>query len=523
LSGELKDFVQQLLAIIAAQAEEIAVLRDEVAVLKGHKPRPVFKGSNLDKSTDAHRDDDDEPPGGGLRPGSQKRSKTATLAVHEVRVLRPAEPVPPGSTFKGYSDFMVQDLVIRAHNVQLRRERWLTPDGRILMGALPREFAGCHFGPQLRAFILYQHHQCHVTQPLLREQLQEWGVDLSAGQLDALLTQGADAFTLEKTAVLMAGLQASPVVTVDDTAARHQGCNGYATNVSGPAFAWFSSTGSKSRLSFLELLHAGAVTYAVNDTAIRYMVEHGLPVEHVATLARGPRGGGPELAKLQRFLELSGITSAEHRLIATEGALWGGLTGKVHPDLAVVSDGAGQFDVGSAHGLCWVHAERLIHKLIPACDEHRSDQTRVRGEVWALYAALKRYRDAPTPDEAQRLGAQFDQVFNQNTSFIALNEQLARLRAHKSELLLVLRRPDVPLHTNQSETDIRDYVKKRKVSGGTRSDLGRACRDAFATLKKTCRKLDVSFWRYLEDRTHGRGAIAPLGSLVLLRTAELCR
>jgi len=69
-----------------------------------------------------------------------------------------------------------------------------------------------------------------------------------------------------------------------------------------------------------------------------------------------------------------------------------------------------------------------------------------------------------------------------------------------SELLRVLDRPEIPLHTNGSETDIWDYVKKKKVSGGTRSDEGRRCRDTFASLKKTCRKLDISFWDYLADR-----------------------
>ena len=88
-------------------------------------------------------------------------------------------------------------------------------------------------------------------------------------------------------------------------------------------------------------------------------------------------------------------------------------------------------------------------------------------------------------------------------------------------MLLVLRRPEVPLHTNQSETDIRDYVKKRKVSGGTRSDLGRECRDTFASLKKTCRKLGVSFWEYLQDRLGEKGAIAPLPELIERRMAQL--
>ena len=90
---------------------------------------------------------------------------------------------------------------------------------------------------------------------------------------------------------------------------------------------------------------------------------------------------------------------------------------------------------------------------------------------------------------------------------------------HKDELLLVLRRPDIPLHTKGSETDIRDFVKKRKVSGGTRSDLGRQCRDTFASLKKTCRKLGISFWQYLIDRVSLLNVIPPLP--ILLRAASL--
>ena len=77
---------------------------------------------------------------------------------------------------------------------------------------------------------------------------------------------------------------------------------------------------------------------------------------------------------------------------------------------------------------------------------------------------------------------------------------LARLRANKSELLRVLERPEIPLHTNGSENDIRCQVTKRKISGGTRSDAGRDCRDAFLGLNKTCAKLGIAFWDYLGAR-----------------------
>jgi len=151
--------------------------------------------------------------------------------------------------------------------------------------------------------------------------------------------------------------------------------------------------------------------------------------------------------------------------------------------LAIASDGAGQFAV-LLHALCWVLSLRLIHKLIPLSAAHREDQARVRSEIWSLYAELKRYKRQPT-----------------------------------AELLRVLERLDLPLHINGSESDIRDTVKKKKVSG-TRSDLGQQCRDTFASLKKTCRKLRISFWAYLIDRVSRTNAIPPLAQLIEQRAAS---
>jgi hypothetical protein len=106
---------------------------------------------------------------------------------------------------------------------------------------------------------------------------------------------------------------------------------------------------------------------------------------------------------------------------------------------------------------------------------------------------------------------------NQKTRYQGLNQLLRRLHQNKAELLLVLDRPDIPLHTNGNEGDVRDYVKKRKVSGGTRSDLGRRCRDTFASLKKTCRKLGVCFWDYLKDRIGQGGLVQPLPAILRIR------
>jgi len=100
-----------------------------------------------------------------------------------------------------------------------------------------------------------------------------------------------------------------------------------------------------------------------------------------------------------------------------------------------------------------------------------------------------------------------------------LDRLLARLHANKAELLMALRRPEVPLHTNGSENDVRCQVTRRKISAGTRSDDGRDSRDAFLSLLKTCRKLGVSFWDYLGDRFGAAGApaIPYLPDLVIAR------
>jgi hypothetical protein len=113
--------------------------------------------------------------------------------------------------------------------------------------------------------------------------------------------------------------------------------------------------------------------------------------------------------------------------------------------------------------------------------------------------------------------SRFNEIFTQKTCFQTLNLALSRLYHNKQELLLVLERPEIPLHNNLSENDIRDYVKKRKISATTRREAGRKARDTMLSLKKTCQKLGISFWRYLQDRISKQNLIPPLP--VLIRAA----
>src|SRR3989454_2793031 len=146
---ELKSLVVKQWEELAELRRLVATLRDEIARLKGGSGRPNIKPSGMDKATEPKPGPrgDGRPKGGG---------KTAKLAIHEEQTIK--VKAPRGSRFKGYTSFIVQDLMIRSHVVRFRCERWLTPDGDTMTAPLPAGIHG-HFGPELRRFVLTQYHQ----------------------------------------------------------------------------------------------------------------------------------------------------------------------------------------------------------------------------------------------------------------------------------------------------------------------------------------------------------------------------
>jgi hypothetical protein len=444
-----------------------------------------------------------KPPRGR---GGRRRGKVVPRVAVEERVIRAT--VPPGSRFRGYQDFLVQDLVLRTEAVRYRRERWLTPEGQLVVAPLPGGVDG-HFGPELRRYVLAQYHQGQATVPRLVAQLRAVGIAISKRQVMRLLIGGQRRFLDEHRDVLRAGLASAAWITVDDTGARHRAANGSCTQVGNDHFAWFGTAASKSRLNFLELLRAGHTDYVINAEALAYMRERALAGPVVALLAGHPERAFPDQAAWQAHLERLGIRGMEGGVgparVATEGALWGAIKARcLLPGTVIVSDDAGQFALGE-HALCWVHAERRVHKLDTFTDQQRAAQARARDLIWWSYAGLKAYRREPNRRRRTELRARFDRLFKRRTGFVVLDRLLERLHADKADLLRVLDRPEIPLHTNGSENDIRAQVTRRKVSGGTRSDMGRDCRDAFLGLAKTCAKLGLSFWDYLGDRLGLRG------------------
>jgi hypothetical protein len=511
--AELEALLVGLFGEIAALKQTNGELREEIARLKGLKGRPDIKPSGMDKGT------------GPSKPARRKkrrgRGKVTPRVTIEERVVKAT--IPDGSIFKGHEPFLVQDLTISVSATCYRRERWVTPDGRTILAPLPEGIDG-HFGPELRRFVLMHYHQGQSTLPRLVTLLRSLGVSISKRQVQRLLTEKHDGFLAEAQDVLRAGLETAPFVSADDTGARHAGKNGFCTQIGNDWFTWFGTRSSKSRLNFLDLLRAGHTDYVLNDAAYGYMRRHDLSAPAIALLMAGPETRFDDQAAWRAHLDRLGFgamtVTPDPIRVASEGALWGSVQSHGFLcDAVVLSDDAGQFNV-SRHALCWVHAERLVHKLNTFTDRHRAAQQRVRGLIWDFYADLKVYQLSPGKRRALALRIRFDRIFLGRTGFATLDRLLTRLHANKAELLMVLNRPEIPLHTNGSENDIRCQVTRRKVSAGTRSDLGRDNRDAFLGLAKTCAKLGISLWDYLGSRLKvaGHAVIEPLDRYVRART-----
>jgi hypothetical protein len=482
-------------------------LKDEIARLKHLPPRPPFKSSGMEKATQP------QPNSPGRRPG---RGAKRDRVTHEV-TLR--VEVPAGSRFKGYKTVVHRDLVLVAEVVRYKRERWVTPEGQTLIAPLPLGVTG-GFGLSVRRFCLALHTQGQVTTECLTDLLNGIGLSTSKREVVRLLTTDLEPFEQEDHAVLQAGLVSSPYVTVDDTGARHARRPAVTTQIGGERFCVYRTSRSKSRLNFLSLLRGGCEDYVVNEATLDYLRAQRIEGAVIARLTK-LQGTvfGSQMDWLQHLARCS-INIFDRPLLQSldEAATWGALRHHgLMENTVVVSDDAGQFRVAQ-HALCWVHAERHLEKLMPASPKQAQAVELVRQTIWCFYRSLKLWKQSPTPGGERAFRQQFNRIFGLRTGYKELDELLARLARRKDELLMVLKRPEIPLHTNASENDLRACVIKRKISGGTMSSDGRVARDVMLGLSKTCRKLGLSFFAYLGDRlglNTGQPRIPPLADLVI--------
>jgi hypothetical protein len=166
----------------------------------------------------------------------------------------------------------------------------------------------------------------------------------------------------------------------------------------------------------------------------------------------------------------------------------------------MMTDGARQYrGIAIWHALCWIHEIRFYKKLKPYLDFHRSILEKFMINLWDFYDLLNRYKSSPNINLRAVIEQEFDSLFTRTTGYIELDRRIASTFENRKELLTVLDYPVVPLHNNGSEIAVREGVLKRKISYGTRSDLGKAAWENMLSILDTCRKQKVGFFRYVRD------------------------
>jgi hypothetical protein len=566
---QLRQIIDQMANTLSVQKELIQQLRDEIARLKGQKPKPDIRPSKLEGPKRKPNWRGRIGPHDGLRKtvqfsrwvngnadlpsahisfsallikaplqrlvkitllarriikkikrlgkpgqprGKPRQKKKTVLKIDEEVVIQP-ENIPEGAKFKGYNRYTVQDLIIKPHNTQYKLARWQLPDGRYITGELPKGVRG-HYGPDLVAFILHQYHGSRITEGLLLNQLRSHGTLISSGQLNNILIQNMDPLIEEVAELLPVAAGIEKQIQVDDTGGRHKGRNQYTTVIGNRWFSLFATTDSKSRVNFLKLLQSGREEYLINEDFLDYLSQVNVPSYLPGYIALSSGSKFTSLDEWELFLEERRITQKAEIRFLTEAALYASVIHNGIPkDLGVHSDDAGQFDV-FIHSLCWIHEERHYRKLIMTTDDARADLERVEDQIWSFYKELKTYKENPIEVSKQHLEQRFDDIFQQNTSSHTLKHQLEKTYKKKEKLLKVLQRPGTPLHNNSSETDARSAKIKLKISGGTRSDMGQVARDTYLSLQQTCRKLGINFIVYLRDRARRLYEIPRLATII---------
>jgi hypothetical protein len=567
---QLRRVIDEMANTLAMQKELIQQLKDEIATLKGQRPRPKIPPSKLEgqnrkpdwrkriKPLDnqakrillsmwvkGEANDDTHllhhdfllisatilaaraleisrlargmiklvrrigKPG---QPRGKLRKKKTLLQIHEQLVIQPMN-IPQGAKFKGFNRYRVQEIVFKPHNIQYQLARWQLPDGSYITGQLPKDVHG-HYGPQLVSYILHQYHACRVTEHLLLDQLHTIGILISSGQLNNILIENKELFIEEVAELLPVAARVEKQVQVDDTGGRHNGQNQYTTIIGNRWFSIFATGESKSKINFFKLLQVGKEEYVINEDTLEYLKQTNVPSYFPGYVSLSLGSKFTTLEEWEQFLKQRNITQEAAVRFLTEAALYASVIQNGIPrHLGVHSDDAGQFDA-FVHSLCWIHEERHYRKLIMTTDEARSDLEHVRDQIWKIYQDLKTYKEKPSEDSAKGIRKKFDEIFNQKTSSQALNRQLEKTYEKKQELLMVLQRPETPLHNNSSETCARAAKIKLKISGGTRSEMGKKVRDTFLSLKQTCLKLGINFMSFLQDRLRGLYTIPRLAILI---------
>ena len=416
---------------------------------------------------------------------------------------------------------VVQGVEIKPHNVRFQRQVYYSADEkRWFRGPLPSGYDLGDFSADLRALILSLKYCGNMSEPKIREFLDNFDVQISAGSVSNILTKTADTFEQEFDDLVCAGLASTSYQQTDDTSARVDGQFWHTHILCNPFYAAYFTRPHKDRLTVLEVLQnthdlrfqfgAETVDLLRAEFDVPHIWQHAIADvgeaqfdrTSLATLLDDWFGEGNQQVR----------TAIEH----AAAIVYYRHQTSVPLVRTIVCDDAGQFKLLTENlALCWIHEGRHYEKLSPVVPRHAELLDSFAERYWDFYQALQKYRAGPSDERAAALRLEFDALFATRTGYTALDDRIAKTAAKRAELLTVLSVPEVPLHNNASELQARVSARRRDVSLHSRSVVGARSMDIFTTLVQTAKKLGVSAYAYLRDRISRRFELPSLAQSIL--------
>lgn len=517
----LINIIDKLLTIIEVQTKKIDELEGEIRELKGGNGKPDIKGKSDGVKNSNKKSKNSNKP----KPITwEKSSKNDGLEIdHEISLPIDRSKLPADAVYKGTREKIVQGLVFARNNVKLIIQRYYSAsESKYYESEIPANYAD-QFSKELQAFIIMSSVEGNMGHDKIIRLLETIGIKISAGQVEAILNKKNQDFHEEMEQGFMTAIDLVGFMHGDDTGARHGGSNWFTSVFCNFLCTMFKTTPKKNRLTVIQnLVGKDKVKFLINKGTIKYMNDYKVGKIYQELLANliGQEFNTEE--ELERIIKVKYPNIPEQKLTQIKvGAAYASIKSQgIILINALMTDAAGQFkDVAIIQSLCWVHEIRHYTDLNPKIPAFKTTLEGFIDKVQAFYARLKLYKENPDEEQINIIQQEFETLFSTLTKYDDLNKVIAQTKKRQEGLLAVLENPDLPLHNNHAEQQIRPYVIKRKIQFGTRSEDGRKSRDTFMSINMTCRKLDLSFYHYLVDRLSGAGKILSLSEIMKLKIA----
>ena len=521
--NEIKESIYLLFSLIEQQhiinqklKEEIQRLKDENNRLKGEQGKPKIKPKKKDISSEKERKQHNK---------KKNRKKKKNLKINESRVCEiDKSELPADAQFKGYTPSIVQDLEINVINIEFLKETYYSPsENKTYIAGVPQGFEG-DFGPCLKSTVITLKNDCNVSGPKILVFLTNYGVGISEGTISNILIKNKEIFHKEKDELFIAGLSSTIYQQIDDTSARVRGENYYMQILGNPLYTAYFTVSNKSRLTVLEILQTGqenggkGLKYSLNEEAIGLLdrLRVSKKIINEINILKSDRNYTREEIEdflLDHFPLINEITKTR---ILEAAAIAAYHKEEDYPIIKILlCDDAPQFKLLTEYlSLCWVHDGRHYKKLSPIVPFNIKKLEEFIERYWEYYRRLLEYKENPSDDFAEELSKEFDTLFSTITGHKDLDERIAKTKAKKDNMLLVLKYPELPLHNNASELDARVQARKRDVSLHTMTAEGTKANDTFLSIAQTCKKLGIKFYDFVYDRITGSFNIPSLAQLI---------